>query len=120
MSYPSDLIDIEWSQIEGGIQCYTEEFPKGYFRGKNYVFDNRITVRINNDVLSTCNLCYASCDDYNNCLNAACNKHHISCAAFRETYKNTCSKECMKLLDQGLVKKCPPLDKATVDSCAVQ
>lgn len=107
-------------QIEGGIQRYTEQFPDGYFRGKNYVFDNRIAVRVNDDILSTCDLCPTPCDDYNNCLNASCNKHHISCQTCRQTYKGTCSKECMELIEQGKVKKRPPLKQTSFDSCAVK
>ena len=68
-------------QIKGGIVRYTEQFPDGHFRGRNYVFDNRIAVRINNDVLSTCSLCPEPCDEYTNCLNAECNNHYISCPA---------------------------------------
>lgn len=107
-------------QIEGGIQRYTEQFPDGYFRGKNYVFDGRVGVRINNDILSTCDLCPAQCDDYNNCLNASCNKHHISCADCRVIYNNTCSKQCMELLEQGKVAQRPPLHSITPNSCMVK
>lgn len=107
-------------QIEGGIQRYTEQFPDGYFRGKNYVFDNRVSVRINDDILGSCDLCSVACDDYNNCLNASCNKHHISCQACRVTYKNACSKQCMDLLDQGKVAKRPPLHTIAPDSCMLK
>jgi predicted sulfurtransferase len=107
-------------QIEGGIQRYTEQFPDGYFRGKNYVFDGRVAVRINEDVLSTCDLCPAPCDDYTNCLNASCNKHHISCAECRVKYNNSCSQKCMELLEQGKVAKRPPLHTIAPDSCSVK
>ena len=107
-------------QIEGGIQRYTDQFPDGYFRGKNYVFDGRIGVRITDDILSTCDLCPNPCDDYNNCLNASCNKHHISCQPCRQTYNGTCSKQCMELLEQGKVAKRPPLHSITPNSCVVK
>lgn len=107
-------------QIEGGIQRYTEQFPDGYFRGKNYVFDGRVSVRINDDILSSCDLCSTPCDDYNNCLNASCNKHHISCQACRATYKGACSQQCMDLLDQGKVAKRPPLHTIAPSSCMVK
>ena len=29
-------------QISGGIHRYAEQFPDGFFKGKNYVFDARI------------------------------------------------------------------------------
>jgi UPF0176 protein len=106
-------------QIQGGIQRYTEEYPDGYFRGKNYVFDNRIAVRINDDVLGTCDICAKPCDDYNNCLNASCNKHHISCADCRIMYNNTCSSSCKELLEQGKVKQRPPLQKNVANYCII-
>lgn len=107
-------------QIEGGIQRYTEQFPDGYFRGKNYVFDGRIGVRINDDILSSCDLCPKPCDDYNNCLNASCNKHHISCSACRQTYKGTCSTQCMELIEQGKVARRPPLHPGAPNSCILK
>src|SRR5436189_74799 len=62
-------------QMDGGIHRYVEQYPDGFFRGKNYVFDGRVSVRINDDVLGSCAICKTACDDYYNCLNAFCNKH---------------------------------------------
>ena len=44
-------------QIKGGIHRYVEQYPDGFFRGKNYVFDGRIAVKINDDILGSCALC---------------------------------------------------------------
>ncbi len=85
-------------QMEGGIVRYIEKYPNGHFRGKNYVFDNRITVRANEDILSTCLLCNTKADDYTNCINAFCNKHFTCCAACKEQSNSTCSQECMMLI----------------------
>lgn len=98
-------------QIEGGIHRYTEQYPDGFFRGKNYVFDNRIAVRINNDVLSTCSLCPEPSDEYTNCLNAECNNHYISCSTCLEKYDNTCNATCQELIAKNAVKKRTPLKK---------
>lgn len=95
-------------QISGGIHRYIEQFPDGFFRGKNYVFDERITVKVNDDVLSECELCHSSCDEYTNCLNAMCNKHFICCASCKEQLKNACSQNCQELLAKNLVNKRPP------------
>ena len=81
-------------QLSGGIHKYTEQYPDGYFRGKNYVFDGRIGVRVTDDVLTTCDLCNTPCDVYTNCINAICNKHMIACESCRNAYGNTCSNEC--------------------------
>ena len=64
-------------QIEGGIVRYCEKYPDGFFRGKNYVFDRRVAVKINDDILTHCDLCNATCDEYTNCINAECNEHYI-------------------------------------------
>lgn len=88
-------------QIEGGIHRYIEKFPNGHFRGSNYVFDARITQKVNDDVLSTCDLCTVSCDYYVNCVNAQCNNQFLACQSCRELYKECCSKLCYGLVESG-------------------
>lgn len=85
-------------QILGGIHRYAEKYPDGFFRGKNYVFDNRIALRVNEDILGSCSLCKKPCDDYANCVNAECNQHFISCTHCIESYINCCSAECKELI----------------------
>jgi len=85
-------------QIEGGIHRYAEQYPDGYFRGKNYVFDGRIATPVNNDILGHCLLCQKPCDDYNNCINTTCNKHFIGCDSCLEQLEYTCSPECLELV----------------------
>ena len=99
-------------QIEGGIVRYVEQYPDGFFRGKNYVFDRRVTVNVTDDLLSTCDLCSASCDTYTNCLNAACNKHYIACSDCLKTFAHTCSQICARLVERGLVKTRVPFEAA--------
>jgi UPF0176 protein len=85
-------------QIEGGIVRYIEKYPEGHFRGKNYVFDNRITVRANHDILSNCLHCPTKSDDYTNCLNALCNKHFTVCTPCNTQFANCCSEHCKNLV----------------------
>ncbi len=94
-------------QLEGGIHRYAEQFPDGFFRGKNYVFDGRITVPVNNDILGHCALCTTSCDEFTNCLNAKCNKHFIGCPNCVEKLENTCSEVCLQLVKEEKVPKRP-------------
>jgi UPF0176 protein len=93
--------------IEGGIHRYAEQFPDGFFRGKNYVFDGRITVPITDDILGTCLHCQTSCDEYTNCRNSRCNKHFISCPNCLEKLNNACSERCAQLLATGAVPPRP-------------
>lgn len=101
-------------QIEGGIHRYAEQYPDGYFRGKNYVFDGRIALPVTDDILGRCSLCNIACDEYNNCLNALCNKHHISCNACLEKYYHCCSSTCKELVLTNQVNRRPMRVKAEV------
>ncbi|CAN8294674.1 unnamed protein product [Cochlearia groenlandica] len=53
-------------QLYGGIQRYLEQFPSGgFFKGKNFVFDHRISVGSSKeDVIGSCLLCNNTFDDY--------------------------------------------------------
>ena len=90
-------------QIQGGIHRYAEQFPDGFFRGKNYVFDGRIAVKVNDDILSTCEQCQTPHDDFTNCLNASCNKQIILCPSCCITANETCSSMCFTLVTEKKV-----------------
>jgi predicted sulfurtransferase len=92
-------------QIEGGIHRYAEQFPDGFFRGKNYVFDSRVATKVNDDILANCTFCELACDDFTNCLNAVCNKQFIICSACLEQRSSFCSTECK----QAVADKAVPM-----------
>jgi predicted sulfurtransferase len=104
-------------QLEGGIHRYVEKFPDGFFRGKNYVFDDRIEVSVNNDVVGSCDLCAIPYDVYTNCLNASCNKHFICCPDCKKTFAETCSENCQRLVADGKVPMRPPRRITTRNFC---
>jgi predicted sulfurtransferase len=91
-------------QIKGGIHRYVEQFPDGEFRGKNYVFDGRISVKINDDIVGTCDRCGISYDEPSNCINAECNRQLVTCPTCREKWLNTCSEKCSQLVHNKLVR----------------
>ncbi len=97
-------------QMAGGIHRYAERYPDGFFRGKNYVFDGRVAVKINDDILGTCKICHTTCDDYTNCVNALCNKHFICCANCLKTLKTTCGEKCLSLVTQNKVRIRPKFE----------
>jgi len=107
-------------QIEGGIQRYIEKYPDGFFRGKNYVFDNRVTVKVNNDILGSCDICGVACDEFTNCLNASCNKHFIGCMQCLEKFDNACSQACEKLIANKRVAKRPKPNTIVQRKCNVK
>lgn len=85
-------------QISGGIHRYVEKFPNGYFIGKNYVFDGRVSVKVTDDVLAICEYCKIKYDEYTNCINAECNRQIIVCPSCIDSYHNTCSSQCLELV----------------------
>jgi len=90
-------------QLSGGIHRYLEQYPDGFFRGKNYVFDGRIAVATNNDILTTCSQCNAPEDAYTNCINTHCNARVILCNDCAQMTQSTCSESCKILVEQGSV-----------------
>ena len=114
----SKNIAKEVYQIEGGIHRYAEEFPDGFFRGKNYVFDGRIAMKINDDILSNCISCKQPFDEYTICVNAKCNNHFIACKTCLLKLSNTCSNECLELIkNQKVIVRTTPA-KTADDVCS--
>lgn len=89
-------------QIEGGIHRYVEQFPEGHFRGKNYVFDGRIAVTVNDDVLGACVSCQVRCNEFHNCANVACNAHCLLCAPCAQKFQGTCSASCLEKIQNNV------------------
>ena len=61
-----------------------EMYPNKYFKGKLYVFDNRLTVGYNtesaeHEVVGQCFHCGISSDRYVNCQYNECHFHFICC-----------------------------------------
>ena len=90
-------------QLKDGIQTYMEKYPNEHFKGKLYVFDNRITVGFNIDepeheVVGKCDSCGKKTDSYVNCQYNFCHRHFILCTDCRdsETGLAFCNDECKK------------------------
>ena len=87
------------NQLQGGIIQYAHEIKnnnnmESKFRGKNFVFDDRLGERITDDVLSFCHICGDSCDNHTDCKNDACHILFIQCEKCNKLYDGCCSKEC--------------------------
>ncbi len=85
-------------QLHGGIVTYGKKIDKeeSLYKGKCFVFDDRIAVPITDDVVSECDHCGVSCDRYLNCTNAECNKLFVCCDGCKDTHNHACSSECGK------------------------
>ena len=104
------------NQLQGGIIQYAHEVKeKGLqskFRGKNFVFDQRLGERVTDDILSLCHICGLSCDSHTDCKNDACHILFIQCENCREKLDGCCSKECksfaeLPIEEQKILRKDP-------------
>ncbi len=89
-------------QLEGGIINYAREVEKkgleNKFKGKNFVFDDRLGERISNEIISECHQCGKSCDTHTNCANDACHLLFIQCEACAGKFDACCSVECQEMV----------------------
>ncbi|HLA54382.1 MAG TPA: rhodanese-related sulfurtransferase [Flavitalea sp.] len=87
--------------LEGGIINYAntvkEKGLRNKFRGKNFVFDDRLGERITEDVIAQCHQCGKPADTHTNCRNEACHLLFIQCDECREKYTGCCSSACQQL-----------------------
>ena len=88
-------------QLEGGIIEYARQVKaqslENKFIGKNFVFDERRSERISEDVIAQCHQCGAPCDSHVNCINEACHLLFIQCAACQEKMNDCCSISCKEI-----------------------
>ncbi|VFP85715.1 rhodanese-related sulfurtransferase [Candidatus Erwinia haradaeae] len=89
-------------QIQGGVINYVRQARMQglpvHFIGKNFVFDERMSERISQDILAYCNQCGNSCDSYHNCRNTHCHKLFIQCPKCAYQFNYCCSIFCMQQL----------------------
>ncbi len=85
-------------QLDGGIieyarQAQAMDLPNK-FKGKNFVFDDRLGERISPDIIAKCHQCGAPADTHVNCANDACHLLFIQCDACASKYNQCCSEDC--------------------------
>ena len=90
------------SQLHGGIIDYMRQIQENpqlsnKFKGKNFVFDERLSERISDDVISNCHQCGVSADTHVNCQNLNCNLLFIQCESCQEKNFKCCSPECIEV-----------------------
>jgi UPF0176 protein len=87
-------------QLLGGIIDYKHQIERedlvSKFKGKNFVFDERLEEAITDDILGRCYQCRTKADTYINCSESACNLLFIQCEGCRATMEGFCSDICKK------------------------
>ncbi|GAB6931354.1 rhodanese-related sulfurtransferase [Paenibacillus sp. JCM 10914] len=92
------------AQLDGGIVTYGKdpEVQGRLFDGKCYVFDERISVPINQTeediIVGKCHHCGKPEDRYINCDNDACHLQHVCCEDCEELHHGCCSDACEEVV----------------------
>ena len=88
--------------LEGGVIHYAnqikEEGLESRFKGKNFVFDDRLGEKITEDIIAQCHQCGSPCDTHTNCKNDGCHLLFIQCPKCAETYAGCCSQACTDIV----------------------
>ncbi len=89
-------------QLDGGIIEYAREAQKkgleNKFKGKNFVFDERLGEKVSEEVIACCHQCGEPADTHTNCLNEGCHILFIQCTACAEKFEGCCSVECQEII----------------------
>lgn len=87
-------------QLDGGIIQYAHQVKKeglqSKFIGKNFVFDERLSEKVTDDILSKCHVCGTVTERQINCGNDPCHVLHIQCEACSEKRSGCCSDKCLE------------------------
>lgn len=90
-------------QLNGGIIEYARQVKseglENKFRGKNFVFDERLAESISDEVISNCHQCGEPSDSHINCRNELCHLLFIQCEKCAEKFGQCCSHECKDFAD---------------------
>ena len=89
-------------QLEGGIIKYTRDVNISHlpnkFKGKNFVFDERLGERVSGEVISHCHQCGKPSDTHTNCKHEACHILFIQCEECAQKYGGCCSHRCSEII----------------------
>jgi UPF0176 protein len=85
-------------QLDGGVIGYGLHEGNKHWKGKLFVFDDRITIPISGEValpIAGCRHCNKPMDVYHNCANTDCNELFVCCPECLVDHIGCCSTECM-------------------------
>ncbi len=91
------------NQLYGGIIEYAKQIKseglESKFKGKNFVFDERLGERISDEIISKCHQCGSPCDTHVNCTNDDCHLLFLQCDTCKEKMNGCCTPECMAIAE---------------------
>lgn len=98
------------NQLHGGIIAYGHAVKEGKideskFKGKNFVFDERLAERLTEDVLTHCDLCGEKSDRQLNCSNETCHLLFIQCENCGDKLNNCCTVECKDFFELPITER---------------
>ena len=87
--------------LEGGIIYYANKIKEAglesKFKGKNFVFDDRLGESITEDVIAKCHQCGKPADTHTNCKNDACHLLFIQCEECAKAFDGCCTTACQEV-----------------------
>lgn len=87
--------------LEGGVIHYANKIKEAglesKFKGKNFVFDDRLGESITEDIIAKCHQCGQPADTHTNCKNDACHLLFIQCEDCAKTFDGCCTTECKEV-----------------------
>lgn len=84
-------------QLQGGVINYGQKQGDAHWKGKLFVFDDRLAVPLTDTegtVIGSCMHCGTSNDTYYNCANMACNTLFLCCPECLESHSGCCKESC--------------------------
>ena len=87
--------------LEGGIIHYANKIKEAglesKFKGKNFVFDDRLGESITEDIIAKCHQCGKPADTHTNCKNDACHLLFIQCEECANAFDGCCTTACQEV-----------------------
>lgn len=95
-AYLSDKGFDQVYQLEGGVINYSHQVGKGHWKGKLFVFDDRLACPVGdeNECISKCHHCDKKSDTYYNCANMDCNFLFTCCSDCLAEHQGCCQSSC--------------------------
>jgi UPF0176 protein len=107
-------------QLDGGVIQYGLDEGADHWKGKLFVFDDRLVVPLSlaGETISSCAYCGAPHDVYYNCANMDCNALFFCCQSCRQAHEGCCSDACRTGRVRPITDSAKPFRKMTCQGCS--